>query len=266
MEMLYASRRRIREWDIGCMEEEDCCCCGVGVGVGEGVSGLHRQNTLFHLLRQQETRLRRMAQFLTVALLLLVALVVALLVTVVLGGRCHHQSADSHGQLTKPHESQAVFSDGQQQQKDVENPSAMLTAPNGNNLDGKYLKWESNIGNAFCHGGFNYSDGNLVVPRKGLYSVFLQITYESEIQCPSDETELRLTNKVFYISDDYNEDVTLLSSVDTVSCEMGQWSKSTYTSGLFYLVANSRLRVNSTYRYLISKNEWQVFFGAVLLP
>ncbi|KAF1388782.1 hypothetical protein PFLUV_G00066230 [Perca fluviatilis] len=262
MEMLYASRRLIREWDTGCMEDEGCCCCGVG----EGESGLHRQNTLFHHLRQQETRLRRMAQFLTVALLLLVALVVALLVTVVLGGRCNHQSADSHGQPTKPPESQAVFSDGQQQQKDFNNPSAMLTAPNGNNLYGEYLKWESNIGNAFCHGGFNYSDGNLVVPRKGIYSVFLQLTYErkKELQCPSDN-KLKLTNEVFVISDHYNRDITLLSSVDTVICNMEQWSKSTYTGGLFFLEANSRLRVNSTYRDLISKTESQVFFGAVLL-
>ncbi|XP_035851598.1 tumor necrosis factor-like isoform X2 [Sander lucioperca] len=261
MEMLDGRRRMIREWETGSMEDEGCCCCCSGVGE-EGESGLHRQNTVFHFLRQQETRLRRMAQFLAVALLLLVALVVALLTTVVLGGRCHHQ-------LMKQRESSTVVSGGQQQQKDFENPSAMLTAPRGDNFDGKYLKWESIIGNAFCHGGFNYSSGNLVVPRQGLYSVFLQITYESmeDFLCPSEE--LRLKNEVVVISDNYNKDVPLLSSVDTVNCTMEQWSKSIYTGGLFFLEANSRLRVTSSdldhISDLISKKESQVFFGAVLL-
>ncbi|XP_078106127.1 lymphotoxin-alpha-like [Sander vitreus] len=264
MEMLDGNRRMIREWETGCMEDKGCCCCCC-CGVGEGEAGLHRQNTLYHLLRQQETRLRRMAQFLAVALLLLVALVVALLTTVALGGRCHHQSADSHSQLMKQRDSPAVVSAGQQQQKDFENPSAMLTAPRGNNLDGKYLKWESINGNAFCHGGFNCSSTNLVVPRKGLYSVFLQITYEGDFSCPSDE-ELRLTNEVFVISDNYNMDVSLLSSVNTVNCSMDRWIKSTYTGGLFFLEANSRLRVTSSKHDLISKKESQVFFGAVMLP
>ncbi|XP_034727989.1 tumor necrosis factor ligand superfamily member 6-like [Etheostoma cragini] len=258
MEMLYGSR----EWETGCMEEEGCCCFveGEGEGEGEGEAGLHRKNALFNFLRQKEKRLRRMAQFLAAALLLLVALVLALLVTVVLGVRCHHQP------MMQP-DSQAGVSDGQQQPKDFKNPSAMLTVPRDNSLDGDYLTWESEDGNAFCHGGFNYSSGNLVVPRKGFYRVFLQITYESKdgFKCPSDEV-LRLTNEVFVISDSYNENIALLSSVDTVNCSMKQWIKSTYTAGLFLLDANSRLRVKSSYRDLITKKETQVFFGAELLP
>ncbi|KAA8592829.1 lymphotoxin-alpha [Etheostoma spectabile] len=257
MEMLNGSR----EWETGCMEEEGCCCCCCCCCVeGEGEAGLHRKTTLFKFLRQKETRLQRMAQFVAAALLLLTAVVLALLVTVVLGGRCHHQ-------LMKQPDSLAVGSDGQQQPDDFKNPSAMLTVPSDNSLDGEYLKWESKAGNAFCHGGFNYSSGNLVVPRKGLYRVFLQITYESKdgFKCPSDE-ELRLTNEVFVISDNYNEDMALLSSVDTVNCSMKQWSKSTYTAGLFLLEANSRLRVTSSYHDIITKKESQVFFGAELLP
>lgn len=140
------------------------------------------------------------------------------------------------------------------------------SAPEGDITEGDYLEWESDSGNAFCLGGFNYSSGNLVVPRSGIYRVFLQITYEStdDLKCLGDE--LRLTNRVVFIRDTYDIDVPLLSSVDTVSCSMEQWSKSLYTAGLFRLEANCRLRVTSSHPELIVKKEYQVFFGAELLP
>lgn len=129
-----------------------------------------------------------------------------------------------------------------------------------------YLEWENEIGHAFCHGGFSYANRSLVVPRKGMYRVFLQITYEGKAQeCPSDN-QLKLSNMVFHFQDAYTMDVSLLSSADTVSCDMEGWTKSLYTSGLFYLEANSRLRVRSSYPALIVKTEHQVFFGAEFVP
>lgn len=122
----------------------------------------------------------------------------------------------------------------------------------------EFLKWESQTGNAFCHGGFSYSNGNLVVPRKGTYRVFLQITYESKSSCTD---WLKMFNRVHFISDDYPELRVLLSSVDTVDCRMQQWSKTIYTSGLFHLEANSNLSVTSSHPELIVKNEELVFFG-----
>lgn len=129
---------------------------------------------------------------------------------------------------------------------------------------GEYLEWESKDGYAFCHGGFNYSGGNLVVPRNGIYRVFLQITFQSKRNLKCDE--LRLTNRVFIFRDTYAVDVPLLSSVDSVRCSMEPWSKSLYTAGLFFLEANSILRVKSSHPELIVKKEYQVFFGAELLP
>lgn len=234
------------------MEEEGCCYCG-------GEAGLHRPKA-FQFLRQTETRPRRTAQFFVVALLLLISVALALLIviTVVLGGR-DHQSPDS--QLLTQSE-RLSSGDRQQQPKDFKNPSAMLTAPKGNNTVGEYLAWESDEGNAFCHGGFSYSSGNLVVPRKGIYRVFLQITYEGA----GLSDELRLSNTVFVIGDNYKNNVPLLSSVETVSCSMKQWRKSLYTAGLFSLEANSRLRVTSLYPELIVlEKESQVFFGADLV-
>ena len=139
----------------------------------------------------------------------------------------------------------------------------LFSPPVGSNINSQYLKWESELGYAYCHGGFNYYDEKLVVPRDGYYRVFLQITYESPELCLGD---LRLSNDVFYIHDSYNDSITLLSSVDTVgNCNMKQWRKSMYTAGLFKLKANGRLHVRSSKHKLIVQDENLVFFGAELL-
>ncbi|KAM6944126.1 lymphotoxin-alpha-like [Lycodopsis pacificus] len=240
------------------MEEEGCysCCCS------GGETGLRRQDMLIELLRQKETRHQRMAQLLAVTLLLLSG-ALALLVTLVFGAR-GRQAPDSQPML-QPHSHSSGVRLKQEQQKDFKNPSAMLTAPIGNNDIGTYLEWESVTGNAFCHGGFNYSSGDLSVPRTGIYRVFLQITYESNDDLECDD-QLRLTNSVFFITEAYNNSEPLLSSVDSVTCRMKQWSKTLYTAGLFSLQANGRLRVTSTNQNLIMKSEHKVFFGAELLP
>ncbi|XP_040010993.1 tumor necrosis factor ligand superfamily member 15-like [Xiphias gladius] len=258
METLDGSRRLIREWETIGMEEDDSCCCCC-----EREAGLHRQNTLIQLLRQKESRLQRMARFLAVALLLLVLAALALLVTVVLKGR-GHQSPDSQP-MKQPDSHSSGVSVKQQQFMDFKNPSAMLTAPDGSNIDGEYLQWESKKGNAHCHGGFNYSGGNLVVPRNGIYRVFLQITYESKLG-PKCDRDVRLTINVFRIADSYNDNVLILSSFDTVSCSMEHWRKTLYTAGSFSLEANSRLRVKSAHSEHIVNQEDLVFFGAELLP
>ncbi|XP_019716476.1 tumor necrosis factor ligand superfamily member 15 isoform X1 [Hippocampus comes] len=140
--------------------------------------------------------------------------------------------------------------------------AAMLTAPHDKKTVEEYLLWESVNGNAHLHGGFRYSNGSLVIPTKGLYRVFLQLTYESNTESKFD---LKLSNTVVLYHDSYPSDVTLLSSVDTVSHSTKQWSKSLHTSGIFLMKANSRLRVKSANANLISSEEHLVFFGAELL-
>lgn len=137
-----------------------------------------------------------------------------------------------------------------------------FSVPRGEYTDDNNLEWESESGHAFCHGGFSYDNRSLVVPRKGMYRVFLQITYGNKEghECPSDGW-LKLTHVVFHWHDAYKSDVFLLSSVDTVRCGM-EWTKSLYTSGLFDLEVNSRLHVQSLHPKLIVKKEYQVFFGA----
>ncbi|XP_031732643.1 lymphotoxin-alpha-like [Anarrhichthys ocellatus] len=242
------------------MEEEGCYSCGCS----GGEAGLHRQDMLIELLRQKETRHQRMAHLLAVTLLLLLSGALALLVPLVFGAR-GQQAPDSQPML-QPHMHSSGVSLKQEQQKDFKNPCAMLTAPRGNYGIGTYLEWESEVGLAFCHGGFNYSSGDLLVPRTGIYRVFLQITYESKDDPNKCVDEPRLSNSVFFIRDAYNDNVVLLSSVDTLNCSIEQWSKTLYTAGLFSLEANGRLHVKSSHPGLIVKSQHKVFFGAELLP
>lgn len=138
--------------------------------------------------------------------------------------------------------------------------SAPIELSPNNTVPEGYLKWESHTGNAFCHGGFSYSNGNLVVPIKGTYRVFLQITYEIT------RTDwLKLFNAVYFISDHYPEYNELLSTVDTVYCTVERpkvCSKTIYTSGLFFLEANTNLSVKSLHPELIVQKEELMFFGA----
>ncbi|XP_035514845.1 lymphotoxin-alpha-like isoform X2 [Morone saxatilis] len=155
----------------------------------------------------------------------------------------------------------------QHQHEDFKNPSAMLTAPTGNITNGEYLEWETMTGNTFCHGGFNYSNGVLVVPRNGIYRVFLQITYQRKGDPWCDHSdEMTLRNTVFVYRETYTKYMPLLSSVDTVSCSMTKWTKSLYAAGLFSLEANCRLTVTSSHPQLIVQKESEMFFGAELLP
>lgn len=117
------------------------------------------------------------------------------------------------------------------------------------------------MGNAFCRGGFSYSGGRLLVPRAGLYRVFLQVTYASN--CSSGKT--MLTNTVLHFRASYPADVPLLTSADVVDCSVERWTKSLYAAGLFFLEAGSQLRVTSSRPRLVVHREQQTFFGAELL-
>ncbi|XP_037339396.2 lymphotoxin-alpha-like isoform X2 [Pungitius pungitius] len=206
-----------------------------------GELGLHR-DALVQLLLRNETRHRRMARLLGLALLLLTG-ALALLTAVVFGGRAR-QSPESQPMI---------------------HPQTYSPAPLGNSVTRSYLEWEIEIGNAFCRGGFNYSKGRLVVPRRGIYRVFLQVTYEEKADFICNDT-LRLTNTVFYFRDTYKKNVPLLTSVDTVNCSQKLWIKTLYTAGLFSLDAGGQLHVNSSHPELIDNRETNVFFGAELLP
>uniref|UniRef100_A0A8C7ZA51 THD domain-containing protein n=1 Tax=Oryzias sinensis TaxID=183150 RepID=A0A8C7ZA51_9TELE len=127
-----------------------------------------------------------------------------------------------------------------------------------NQTSGDPLQWETELGNAFL-GGFNYSDGNLVVPRGGFYRVFLQVAFE----IPECENQA-LSCSVLALSEDYPEYKEILKTTDFAEC--CNCIKTLYTSALFSFKENTMLKVITNRPYIISKDEKLVFFGAELLP
>ncbi|XP_028989188.1 lymphotoxin-alpha-like [Betta splendens] len=253
MEMLDSGGSLIREWKSS-MEHDECSCC-------EAHGGFRRQSP--QLLQRYERSLRLLA----LACVLLTSLTLASVIAFVLVVR------DDRASSKQPAKQPDNLSPGgeaeRQQLRDGGSPRAMLTAPPDNVIQGEYLQWENETGSAFCHGGFSYSKGSLVVPEDGFYRVFLQITYSKECGSEDKCEKLELRNKVLHYHDSHAKDKCILSSFDRVSCSIGcdeQWPKSLYTSGIFELMANSLLRVTSSHPGLIAKWEHNVFFGAERLP
>ncbi|XP_034547079.1 lymphotoxin-alpha-like [Notolabrus celidotus] len=221
------------------------------------------QNTWAQLMRQEQRRVHRLSQFMAVVNLILVCAVLALLGVVMLGALGHSPECKP---MIKLHSHPRGYMDKQHQLTEVRTPSIMVTAPTGSNSKGGRLVWETNVGRVHSYGGFIYSNGSLVVPRKGLYRVFLQLTFEGMPKRCVPNRELKLVNYVLMYHEKYPKDVTLLTSTDRVNCSPELWSKSLYTSGLFELDAKSRLSVMSSDPDFITKNESEVFFGAELVP
>ncbi|XP_061762348.1 tumor necrosis factor-like [Nerophis ophidion] len=169
------------------------------------------------------------------------------------------QSAKHAGRCSPDHR--------RQQQKDEDkNPSALLTVAEGNTTDGQYLRWGTEHHNAHLHGGFSYSDGSLVVPRTGLYRVYLQVTYWIPDDFKYDTCPLLLENIVYIFRTSYEEDMPLLSTKHTLGCSTKNRYETVYTAASFELDAQSKLRVTSTLEHLISVDATSVFFGAEFLP
>ncbi|XP_041854612.1 LOW QUALITY PROTEIN: tumor necrosis factor ligand superfamily member 15-like [Melanotaenia boesemani] len=181
------------------------------------------------------------------------------------GRRCN-TDATRHPQHNKTtHQHDRHSSGANEMQRQVGPPRhhvrALLTGPTGNITNGKYLQWEPKLGHAYCK-GFKYINGDLVVPRKGYYRVFLQVTYVGGA-----ETCAGILNvTVLYLQKGYGVDVPLLSTYDTVTCNDKSWIKSLHTSGMFSPAAKSRLHVYSSREELIGTEQHQMFFGVELVP
>ncbi|XP_053727753.1 tumor necrosis factor ligand superfamily member 15-like [Synchiropus splendidus] len=142
----------------------------------------------------------------------------------------------------------------------------MLTAPFSGNISiGKRLLWESDMGQAFCEGGLNYSDGYLWVPEEGYYNLMLQITYKHTKETSASQI-YHLSYTAWVISGDYKKNVPLMTVQDSMNGSMKAWSKSLHVSRLLHLAADSKLMVTSSHTSLIGLNEDETFFGVERSP
>lgn len=245
MDMFEVSRRL-----TGSMDEENVRYCGEE-------ESFHRLNTLFQHMTQKEKRLQRLNRLSLAGMLLISAVVVLFLLGVFGGSRQCGVHDDSH--------SPGISFKHQQQIPAPEIPAALLTDYN-HSAEEDILKWKHM---AYSHGGFNYSDGYLVVPRPGYYTIYLQITYENieNFECDDDakhDQVLTLEAWVRRVQQSYKKPVTLLSMEETVDCKWKVWKKSLYTSSVFLLETNDILWVTSSWPELIVQTGQLVFFGAKL--
>ncbi|XP_029618365.1 tumor necrosis factor ligand superfamily member 6 [Salmo trutta] len=172
---------------------------------------------------------------------------------------------------------------GLQQQQVRTNPSAHLTAPDSfSHSKREYLEWEDKRGLAHLN-DFEYDDGDLIVPKDGVYEVYLQITFRrpSHFVCSKEGPVFILFQRVILFAMNYPNDSALLTASDTVYCSqppgsegcmeedsvIPYWQKSPRTSGVFKLKAGDRLRVSNEDRYheLMLLQEDKTFFGAYLV-
>uniref|UniRef100_A0A8C7KSB5 THD domain-containing protein n=1 Tax=Oncorhynchus kisutch TaxID=8019 RepID=A0A8C7KSB5_ONCKI len=146
----------------------------------------------------------------------------------------------------------------------------------------EYLEWEDKLGLAHLS-DFEYDDGDLIVPKDGVYEVYLQITFRrpSHFVCSKEGPVFILSQRVILFAMNYQNDRELLTASDTVYCSqppgsegcmeedsvVPYWEKSPRTSGVFKLKAGDRLRVSNEDRYheLMLLQEDKTFFGAHLI-
>lgn len=146
----------------------------------------------------------------------------------------------------------------------------------------EYLEWEDKRGLAHLN-DFEYDDGDLIVPKDGVYEVYLQITFRrpSHFVCSKEGPVFILFQRVILFAMNYPNDSALLTASDTVYCSqppgsedcmeedsvIPYWQKSPRTSGVFKLKAGDRLRVSNEDRYheLMLLQEDKTFFGAHLV-
>lgn len=206
-----------------------------------------------------QMRLHRTLRVISVALVLLLGVALATLVLLLFGSPAllrHGKPPAMSNALTAP---QAV-SEKLQSENHLSHPSAMLTIEKKS-----HLVWQYAEGNAHRRGGMTYEGGSLTVPSKGLYRLYLQVTFVFTLDnndsdmCANDILDLKI--KLERYSNSYNNFTLLLESDETMSCKH-DWTKSMYTSGIFELEALSQIRVNLTPENLVKTDDAHSFLGA----
>ncbi|KAK7933396.1 hypothetical protein WMY93_004292 [Mugilogobius chulae] len=203
-------------------------------------------------------RLLRTTRVISVSMVLLVGMVLAILVLLLFGS----PAALLHG---KESENTPAFPEAQRQKlqsdPDVPHPSALLTV-----VPTYYSELKSEHGNTHLKGGMIVSNGNLSLPIKGLYRIYLQVTFDFDSEnydiCEDDMVMVNISVK--RCSNSYKQFRVLLASMDTLRCSQ-DWSKSLITTGTFELEANTVLQVHINHNELVRKQDIYSFFGVELV-
>lgn len=135
------------------------------------------------------------------------------------------------------------------------------------NVSSIYLPWEYEKGDAYLH-LFSYDEKSraLIVPEKGRYSIYLQVTYrEPYNQICRDRPLIRFLQAVYVWSDSYMKDRILMRAKDHVRCGSQTGVRTVTNTGVYSLEAGDRLMVYVSLKDLLEIDEKSLYFGAFLL-
>ncbi|XP_067868733.1 tumor necrosis factor ligand superfamily member 15-like [Heterodontus francisci] len=148
----------------------------------------------------------------------------------------------------------------------AEKPRAHLTAKEtfSENIGGEHvaLQWEDRNGLAFTKGKLNYQNKALIIPEKGDYFVYSQVSFRGT---GSKKVE-HITHIITKLTSSYPEPTQLLSSTRSIYGEQNLWHMAIYLGAVFHLDKGDRLVVNvSSVAQVDFTNEHKTYFGTFLL-
>ncbi|XP_023995137.1 tumor necrosis factor a (TNF superfamily, member 2) [Salvelinus sp. IW2-2015] len=155
------------------------------------------------------------------------------------------------------------------------------------NANGGYkssVEWTDDEGQEFSQGGLELNNNEIVIPQKGLYFIYSQVSFhvscKADRKHPNNQDMVHLSNTVTrwspsYGTEDDKEYQTLLNSVRTVckkssnneAASEGKWYNAVYVGAVFSLEKGDRLRTATENRLLpyLESGDGKNFFGVFAL-
>ncbi|XP_062904042.1 tumor necrosis factor ligand superfamily member 15-like [Mobula hypostoma] len=153
----------------------------------------------------------------------------------------------------------------------IEKPAAHLTGCSGGGNQSEVttpglqaLRWDFSKGTAYTN--MVYADGQLHIPRQGLYYVYSQVAFY--LACEEWGTQgagVVLVHNIYRWSDTYPEPIALLTATKSACGGRGDWHATISQGGLFYLHPTDRLFVTVSQPASVQRQEQRTFFGAFMV-
>lgn len=147
-------------------------------------------------------------------------------------------------------------------------PSSNASTYLGHRAGQKVLYWEDNKGLAMRHGSIGYHEGEMTIPKGGLYYVYAKVYLRHmQGQEAGDQRNDPFVQYIYKKTSSYYEPVLLTKSVFT-RC----WSKggmfdlyTSYQGALFQLEKGDRLFMMVTDASVVDVNDESTYFGAFMI-
>ncbi|XP_041843841.1 tumor necrosis factor b (TNF superfamily, member 2) [Melanotaenia boesemani] len=134
------------------------------------------------------------------------------------------------------------------------------------------LEWTHHQGQGFAQGGFRLEENQIIIPQKGLYFVYSQVSFR--VSCSDDEEGAGrrftpLSHRIWRFSNSLGSKVSLMSAVRS-ACQNGLgsgqgWYNTIYLGAVFQLNKGDKLWTETNQLSELDTDEGKNFFGAFAL-